>query len=129
MAILLRQDMSQHSQLINGPGNAPPSRFGCMRIALAVDAEVGVVLSLDQPVAALLAVAAPRLYGERDVCVELVFGCARFVRLRNHGLDFLALVQAPKTEGVKEGDLLGWSALSATWHGATYALRRGHGVE
>jgi|SRR5690242_3917263 len=98
-----------------------------MRIALAVNAEVGVVLPLDQPVAALLAVAAPWLHGERDVCVELVFGCARFVRLRNHGLDFLALVQAPKTEGVEEGDLLGlvsavsnmaWChlrALAGTW--------------
>jgi hypothetical protein len=30
--------------------------------------------------------------------------------LGDHGLDFLTLIQTPETEGVEEGDLVGWSA-------------------
>lgn len=43
------------------------------RIALPIDAEQCVVLTLNEPVPSLVAVLAPRLHGQRDVCIGAVF--------------------------------------------------------
>lgn len=113
MAILLIQDLCKGLQLVDRSSDAPPGRLGCLWVAFAVHTKVGVVLPLNQPVTALLAITAPRLHRQRDVGVELVFGRARLVGLGNHGLDFFTLVQTPETEGVEEGDLVGWSAAAS----------------
>lgn len=60
---------------------------------------------MDEPVAALVAVGAPGLDRERDVCVEAVFGGAGFVGVADDGLDGFGLVEAPFGEGLEEAEL------------------------
>lgn len=105
-SILLFELGGDRAQLLNVPGDTEPLHLlRLVRVGLAVDAEVGVILPFDQPVSAPLAIEAPRLHGERDVRVELVFGRPRLVRVVDHDLDLLVLVEAPQGQGVEECDL------------------------
>lgn len=87
------------------------------RVALSVHAEGCVILTLDQPVASLIAVFAPGLYGERDVRVANVLGGSRLVAVLDHIDDEFRLVEAPYDECLEEVELGVVSETSATQYG------------
>ena len=66
---------------------------------------MGVILPFDQVVPALVTIATPCLYRQRNVGILFVLGSARLVCGIDHDLDLLILVEAPEAEGVEEGDL------------------------
>lgn len=104
-AVFFFQLLSKRAQLVNRARDTPPGDVLQQWVALAVDAERRVVLSLDKPVPSLVSVATPGLYGQRDVCVGPVLGRTRLVCLFNHGIYDVRLVQAPQDQRLEEVEL------------------------
>lgn len=86
-AILIVELLRKSFYLLDRARDAPPRVCLQLRVALAVDAEGCVVAALDEPVAAIVAVAAPGLDREVDVGVVFLFACAMLVGFFDHVVD------------------------------------------
>lgn len=77
--------------------DTPPGNILEGWVALAVQSEVCIIQSFNEPVSALEAVAAPRLDGEW--LVQVVFVACLFVGLFNFGLDGIGRRKGPEDQG------------------------------
>lgn len=85
--------------------DAPPCPLEPSWVALAVDAERGMVLAFDEEVSSLVTIRAPRL--DRERLVQIVFVPGLLVGLGDYGADRLGRRERPIDESSQKGKLKG----------------------
>jgi hypothetical protein len=101
---LLIQLIRHTADLLNTPCNTKPLiRLYRDPTVLSIQPEMRIILPLNEPVFALVAVAAPGLDGERLILVVFVPGL--FVRVFEEGLDGVGGGEGPENESFEEDEL------------------------
>lgn len=88
---------------IDAVGDAPPCPLEPCRVALAVDAERGIVLAFDEEISSLVTIRAPRL--DRERLVQIVFVPGLLVGLGDYGAYRLGRGECPIDERPEKGKL------------------------